>query len=154
MKGKSYALILRQIVDGLIQGLGSLLLFQLDARMIHIRRTSLYLWAIQADKGLEKGHSLFAFPLSNLLQRLGDGNSVNPGGQAGISSEIGRRTIYLDKDLLCEIFSVMPVGQKAQTSIQHSFLVLIDQYLEGRLTSSFELRYQGLFVQIRSVSDF
>ncbi len=68
--------------------------------------------------------------ITNEIQRPVDGDPVQPGGKTRISPEISGIPENLHKDILRQIFCVLPVMYDPQTSIYHHLLIAFDQYTE------------------------
>ena len=58
-------------------------------------------------------------------------NPVEPRIERGLALETAQRTIRSDKNLLCQVFHLVPVPQEPADEAKHPFLVLDDQQLEG-----------------------
>ena len=87
-------------------------------------------------------------PASDEFKGFGHSDPVNPGRKPGLSPETPNGLEHLGKDLLGDIFSILPVLKQGKGRIIGFVGILLKQFPVSLLITGFKSFYEVLFRQI------
>jgi hypothetical protein len=74
-----------------------------------------------------QGIGLAAVPFAQNIEAMIGGDAVEPGGELGITLELGQVPVGLDEDVLGGLLGLRMVLEHGEAITHHFFMILVDQ---------------------------
>jgi len=126
-QGNSDPLVLGESIQSILKNLKALLPLRYCVRVSSLGGGDIISLTADSQGILNRTEPLLSILHSDEIQRLRDCDPVEPGGEFGVSSESGDRTVCLKKDFLGHVFRVLAVVEETVADIQNQILMELDE---------------------------